>query len=114
MAGCVTSPILAGPRPSLAKIWSSLAGCNPSHQLNPWLGGDNRLGRLKPWDWAGRPSGLAATLALLPEWLSSAIPSEYVPKEPILPKIGNLFCRARQHVLGVALRGIVFCAQAWS
>ncbi len=35
-------------------------------QLNPWLGGDNRSGRLNASGGAAWPSGLAATLALLP------------------------------------------------
>ena len=33
----------------------------------PWLGGDNRLGRLNMWGGAAWLSGLVATLALLPE-----------------------------------------------
>ncbi len=33
----------------------------------PWLGGDNRLGRLILWGGAAWLSGLVATLALLPE-----------------------------------------------
>ncbi len=36
-------------------------------QLNPWLGGDNRSRGLKTWSGAALPSGLAATLALLPQ-----------------------------------------------
>ncbi len=35
--------------------------------LNPWLGADNRFGRLKPWGGVAWPSSLAATLALLSE-----------------------------------------------
>ena len=35
-------------------------------QLNPWLGGDNRSGRLNSWGGAAWPSGLAASRALLP------------------------------------------------
>ena len=37
----------------------------PSAQ--PWLGGDNRLGRLNMWSGAAWLSGLVAALALLPE-----------------------------------------------
>ena len=33
----------------------------------PWLGGDNRLGRLNLWGGAAWLSGLVATLTLLPE-----------------------------------------------
>jgi hypothetical protein len=39
-------------------------------QLNPWLGGDkgnNRTGKLNSWSVAAWPSGLVATLILLPE-----------------------------------------------
>ncbi len=34
--------------------------------VKPWLGGDNRSGRLNTWGGADWPPGLAATLALLP------------------------------------------------
>ncbi len=53
-------------------------------RLNPELGGNNRAGRLNTWGEVAWPSGLTATLALLPEKV----------------------CRGGLHVLGIASRSI--------
>ncbi len=51
-----------------------------AYQLNPWLEGDKRFGRLNPWASAACIPGLSATLALFPQQV----------------------CRGGLHVLGVA------------
>ncbi len=47
-------------------------------QLNPWLGGDKRSGRLKTWGGAAWPPGLAAILALLSNRFAEAASMSWV------------------------------------
>jgi hypothetical protein len=74
--GCPTRfcnfPLHGVSPPPLARIDLPIAVCAASaslgvsaSQLNPWLGGDNRSGRLNTW---GGQSGLRVSLIGLPKW----------------------------------------------